>query len=317
MVPCFERPQRAAIVRDALHDAGHSFVGPQACPRELIARVHTPSYLEFLSTAHERWRGEGRDGDAVPHTWPASRPGAVPDCLLGQLGYYVADAGTAIGEHTWDAVCGGADVVWAAVQQVQGGERAAMALTRPPGHHAAADLAGGYCLLNFAAIAAEAFRGEGTGRVAILDVDYHHGNGTQAIFERRADVFFASIHADPHVAYPYFTGHAHERGIGGGQGTTLNLPLPQGTDGPRYAVALQRAVAAITDFDAGRLVVSLGLDPYVDDPISGFRLTTDDFAAIGRAVAAVGLPTLLVLEGGYHLDSVGRNTAAFLAGLED
>ena len=312
MVPCFERPSRAENVLAAVRAAGHEVVGPAASGMDAVQAAHGAGYLAFLRTAHGRWRAGGRQGDAVPHAWP-DRRGVVPDCLLGQLGYYVNDAGTPITAGTWDALSAGADCVQTAVDALAD-RPAAFALTRPPGHHAAASLGAGYCLVNFAAVAAETMLAGGSRRVAILDVDYHHGNGTQAIFEGRGDVLFASIHADPHAAYPYFSGHGEERGVGLGEGATLNLPLPDGTAWPAYGRALETALTAVADFGAERLVLSLGLDAYKDDPISTFALETADFARVGRAVTGLGVPTCVVLEGGYHLPSVGANAAAALTG---
>ena len=194
------------------------------------------------------------------------------------------------------------------------GERSAFALCRPPGHHAGADYMGGYCYLNNAAIAAEAARAAGRGRVAILDIDYHHGNGTQDIFLDRGDVFFASLHADPRTDYPFFWGHSDETGTGEGEGTTLNLPLPRGTAIRDYEAALDRALAAIAGFGAELLVCSFGADTFSGDPISFFALETGDYAPVARRIGALRLPTLIVMEGGYAVDALGGNVAAFLSG---
>jgi acetoin utilization deacetylase AcuC-like enzyme len=197
---------------------------------------------------------------------------------------------------------------------VLAGGRSAFALCRPPGHHAGADYMGGYCYLNNAAIAAEAARAAGIGRIAVLDVDYHHGNGTQDIFLERGDVFFASIHADPRTDYPFYWGHADERGIGEGEGATLNLPLPHGTGRRDYEVALDRALEAITGFGADLLICSFGADTFAGDPICSFALETEDYAPVARRIASLGLPSLVVMEGGYAVDALGENVAAFLSG---
>jgi acetoin utilization deacetylase AcuC-like enzyme len=198
---------------------------------------------------------------------------------------------------------------------VLAGERAAFALCRPPGHHAGADYLAGYCYLNNSAVAAEAARAAGRKRVAILDVDYHHGNGTQDIFLARGDVFFASLHADPRTDYPFFWGHADETGVGEGEGATLNLPLPRGTAIAAYEAALDRALAAIAGFGADLRVCSFGADTFAGDPISAFALETADYGPVARRIAGLALPTLVVMEGGYAVDALGTNVAAFLSGL--
>jgi acetoin utilization deacetylase AcuC-like enzyme len=202
-----------------------------------------------------------------------------------------------------------------AADLVLGGERAAYALCRPPGHHAFGDLAGGFCFLSNAAIAAERLRATGR-RPAILDVDVHHGNGTQGVFYERGDVLTVSIHADPARFYPFFWGHAHERGEGAGRGANLNLPLPRGTGDDDYLKTLATALDRIDAFGADCLVVALGLDAHEADPFKGLAVTTDGFARIGAAIGAIGLPSLLVQEGGYLSDALGDNLASFLKGFE-
>ena len=200
-----------------------------------------------------------------------------------------------------------------ALDAVLGGEPAAFALCRPPGHHAGADYLGGYCYLNNAAIAAQAALAAGR-RVAVLDIDYHHGNGTQDIFLARGDMFFASIHADPATDYPYYWGHADERGAGDGEGANLNLPLPRGTAFPAYERPLGAALDMVAARSPDLLVVSFGADTYEGDPISGFNLRTDDYPRLASRIAALGVPTLIVMEGGYAVDDLGRNVSAFLSG---
>ena len=197
---------------------------------------------------------------------------------------------------------------------VLGGERSAFALCRPPGHHCGRDYLGGYSYLSNAAIAAEEAIAAGKKRVAILDVDYHHGNGTQDIFYDRADVAYASIHADPVMDYPYYWGHADEAGSGEGEGATLNLPLPRGTDWSGYEPALMQALEWIGKHEPELLIVSYGADTYEGDPISHFKLKTSDYAPMARRIAALGLPTVVVMEGGYAVDALGANVAEFLTG---
>jgi acetoin utilization deacetylase AcuC-like enzyme len=187
-------------------------------------------------------------------------------------------------------------------------------LTRPPGHHAGADFFGGYCFLNNAALAAQHLRDQGFARVAVLDIDYHHGNGTQAIFYERPDVFFASIHGDPHTEYPFYLGYADECGAGTGLGANLNLPLPRGSDFTTWSGALTQALTAVTRFGAEALVVSLGVDTFVGDPISGFTLRSDDYLRVGTQIARANLPTVFVFEGGYAVAEVGVNVANVLQG---
>ncbi|MEA3064177.1 MAG: hypothetical protein QOJ27_612 [Sphingomonadales bacterium] len=280
-----------------------------------LLRVHPLPYLDFLKSAFADWKAAGRPGDASGYVWPVvgRRPLAL-DRIDARLGRYGMDASTPVAEGTWESAYWSAQAALSALDSVLAGDRAGFALCRPPGHHAGADYLGGYCYLNNAAIAAEAARAAGRGRVAILDVDYHHGNGTQDIFLARGDVFFASIHADPRTDYPFFWGHADETGVGEGEGTTLNLPLPRGTAIRDYEAALDRALAAIADFGAGLLVCSFGADTFSGDPISSFALDTADYAPVARRIASLGLPTLVVMEGGYAVDALGANVAAFLSG---
>ena len=282
---------------------------------EPILAVHDSDYVGFLRDAHERWLAAGREGDAIGYAFPVVHRRPLPlkriDALLGA---YSFDAATPIARGTWDAAYWSAQAALTALEEIAAaGAKSAFALCRPPGHHAGRDYMGGYCYLNNAAIAARRAAALGLGPVAILDVDYHHGNGTQDIFLVDPAVFFASIHADPATDYPYYWGHADERGEGAGAGTTLNLPLPRGADWAAYAPALERALDAIEAWGAKLLIVSFGADTFEGDPISHFRLTRGDFASMGQAIAARGRPVLVVMEGGYALADLGANVAAFLA----
>ena len=281
-----------------------------------IKAVHDSEYIAFLQTAFADWKDAGRDGDAIGYVWPVvgRRPLNLSriDARLGRFSY---DAGTPVAEHSWQSAYWAAQTALTALDALLSeGRKAAFALCRPPGHHAGADYMGGYCYLNNAAIAAREAQRHGAGRVAILDIDYHHGNGTQDIFYDDPDIFFASIHADPATDYPFYWGHADERGAGAGFGSTLNLPLPQGTDISGYTVALETALSAITEWQAECLVVSFGADTYVGDPISHFALQREDFARIGGRIAGLNLPTLIVMEGGYATEELGKNVEAFLSG---
>lgn len=310
MHPAAEHPGRVDAILQA--------IGPTAAPDdaglEPILRVHPVGYVEFLRTAHAQWRAAGRDGDAFPYTFPVvGRRPLNLSRIDAQLGQHSFDTSTPIAERTWDAVYWSAQTAGAAAESVLGGERSAFALCRPPGHHSGADYLGGYSYLSNAAIAAEHAVAAGR-RVAILDVDYHHGNGTQDIFYDRADVAFASIHADPATDYPFFWGHADEAGAGEGEGATLNLPLPRGTGWTSYAPALAQTLDWIDRHEPDLLVVSFGADTYDGDPISHFKLKTGDYAPMARQIASLGLPTVVVMEGGYAVDALGANVAEFLSG---
>ena len=276
---------------------------------EPLLRVHSADYLDFLRTAHQQWRAAGREGDAYPYTFPVvgRRPLKLSrvDALLGQ---YSFDTSTPVAEGTWEAAYWSAQTALAAVDAVLEGERTAFSFCRPPGHHAGADYLGGYSYLSNAAIAAEQAMAAGR-RVAILDVDYHHGNGTQDVVGGRAEIAFASIHADPSTDYPFFWGHADER-----QGNILNLPLPRGTDWSAYEPALARALDWIGKHEADLLIVSYGADTFEGDPISYFKLKTSDYAPMAGLIASLGLPTMIVMEGGYAVHALGANVGEFLSG---
>jgi acetoin utilization deacetylase AcuC-like enzyme len=219
-----------------------------------------------------------------------------------------------IDAHTWAAALAAACCAWTGARRLDVGESPVYALCRPPGHHAGPDFMAGYCYLNNAAIAARALCGEGE-RVAVLDIDYHHGNGTQAIFYRDPDVCYGSLHINPHTAYPYFAGYADERGMGPGEGTNWNVPLDPGTTEREYLAALEGLLERVARFDPRWLVVSAGFDTYVEDPISAFEITTAGFRHIGARIRALAKPTLVVQEGGYHVPHLGQNVVALLGAL--
>jgi len=236
-----------------------------------------------------------------------------------RLGAYLFDTATPIVAGTWSAARGAVDVALSAAERVIDGAPLAYGLCRPPGHHAARGMLGGYCYFNNAAIVAEWLRRErGAHRVAILDIDYHHGNGTQQIFWERGDVLYLSLHADPARAYPHFSGYAAERGAGTGEGMTRNWPLPTGTTLDGYATALREALAMVAGFapDAP-LIVSAGFDTFERDPIGDLALQTEDYGEIGRLIAGLGLPTIVLQEGGYAVDALGANALALLTGLRE
>lgn len=316
LVPSFESPERVRMILQALESAGHEIVAPRDFPEAALLSVHDAAFVEFLRTAHARWRASGRDGSMLPSGFPARglRQDRRPSGINGAMGWYTFDASTPIVAGTWDAALSGAHCALTAAALVADGDSAAYALCRPPGHHAGRAFYGGYCYLNNAALAAQYLRDRGCGRVAVLDVDYHHGNGTQEVFWERADVLFVSIHATPDTEYPYFLGYADERGAGAGEGCTLNLPLPLGTRWPEYRAALEVAFSAIARHAPDALVVSLGVDTFEADPISAFKLTGPDYRELGARLAERGLPTVLVQEGGYAVAEIGANVAAVLGG---
>jgi acetoin utilization deacetylase AcuC-like enzyme len=280
-----------------------------------LLRVHSADYLGFLKSAHADWRAADRPGDAAGYVWPVVRRRPLKlERIDARLGRYSMDASTPVADGTWEASYWSCQTALAALDVVLAGDRTAFGLCRPPGHHAGADYMGGYCYLNAAAVAAEAALAAGRGRVAILDIDYHHGNGTQDIFYGRGDVLFVSLHADPATDYPFYWGHADECGEGEGEGATLNLPLPRGTDMAGFGEALDTALARIADFAPDILLCSYGADTFAGDPISFFRIETEDYRVIGRRIAATGLPTLVLMEGGYAVDALGANVASFLSG---
>ena len=316
LVPYFEKPERAANVLAALQS--HGFTIEQTAkqfPDEHLTRVHDPAFVHFLATLHSRWRQLHGDEPAQPHTWCVRRMRqAPPEDLHGQLGYYCYDAGTPVTSGTWTAARSGVNIALSAMQVVLENGGAAFALVRPPGHHAGRDFFGGYCYLNNAAIAAQFAIDQGVAKVAVLDVDYHHGNGTQDIFWQRQDVLTVSLHGDPNSSYPYFSGFANELGEGQGAGSNLNLPMPAGTGGAQFLSALGEALRRIEGFDPGCVVVPLGLDTFDGDPIADFRLAREDFRAIGSAIATLERPVLFVLEGGYDVAQLGDNVVALLQG---
>jgi len=311
-VPFAESPARAEAIRAALG----GIEAPLDHGEAPLRAVHSDAYLAFLWAAHNEWRAAGREGDASGYAWPVVRRRPLDlERIDARLGQYSFDASSPIAAGTWEGAYWSAQTALTALDAVLAGERGAFALCRPPGHHAGADYLGGYCYLNNAAIAAEAAVAAGKARVAILDVDYHHGNGTQDIFYARGDVLFVSIHADPVMDYPYFWGHADESGEGAGEGATLNLPLPRGTDLAAYLPALDAALAKIATFGPELLVVSYGADTFAGDPISFFTLQTADYSTLAAQIAGLRLPTLVVMEGGYAVDALGANVGAFLSGL--
>lgn len=310
-----EQPERAERLLAGARAAGCEILRPANHGLGPIAAVHTPEYLDFLQHIYTRWqRIPEASAEVIPNIHPIARGGSYPASAVGQAGYHMADTSCPISAETWESACWSA---WSAVEAadaVLSGEPAVYALCRPPGHHAFADVAGGFCFINNSAVAAQRLRKEAA-RVAILDVDLHHGNGTQGIFYARPDVLTVSIHADPVRFYPFFWGHADERGEGPGLGYNLNLPLARKSGDEEFLATLETALRRIRAFAPEALVVALGLDAFEGDPFGGLSVTTPGFARIAAAIGKLGLPTVVVQEGGYLCDALSDNLAAFLTGL--
>jgi acetoin utilization deacetylase AcuC-like enzyme len=319
LVAPHECPERATMVLERIRSVGlGEIVTPDNFGLKPVLRIHDERFVEFLASAWSDWVAAGNAGEAIPDCWPARRmTQRCPVGITGKLGYYAMAGETSISAGTWEAAQAASDVALTAARLVAGGARSAFALCRPPGHHAARDLYGGYCFLNNAAVAAQYLRDNGAARVAILDVDFHHGNGTQDIFYDRADVLYASVHGDPAYAFPYFSGYADEVGEGAGAGFNINVPLPAGTAFPRWREVLTGLLQRIREFRPDALVISLGVDTFAQDPISFFRLESTDFLSLGRMLGGLGLPSVLVFEGGYAVAEVGINTANVLMGFEE
>lgn len=326
-IPCYESPERAVVIRDALLATGdYGLEPPDLHGPDPIAAVHD---LELIDLVEGVW------ADAIADGWDPARP-LLPDTFLlrayaagmpldqlpvkrhERLGAYCFDTATPIVAGTAAAARAAVDIGLTALDRVLAGARLAYGLCRPPGHHAGRNLIGGYCFYNNAAIVAQALVARGAERVAILDIDFHHGNGTQGIFWGRGDVLYVSLHGDPRGIYPYYSGFATERGGGDGEGATLNIPLAPGTGGEAYRAALDEGLAAIRAFDADApLVLSLGFDTFHADPICDLALQTDDYGQIGRRIAELGMSVVALQEGGYAVDALGANAVAFLGGLRD
>lgn len=318
--PCFERPERAELIRARVEAVGLGAVTPpDSFGLDPVRKIHCPDYVAFLETAWDEWTSVHGAHDALPLVWPAPGLRRVrPEAIDGKLGYYSIDAGTPITAGTWKAICASVNVALTGAAAIAAGrERAIFSLCRPPGHHAGRDFFGGYCYFNNAAIAAQHLLDQGASRVAILDVDYHHGNGTQAIFYDRADVLVLNIHADPKQEYPFFLGHADETGQGAGEGFNVNYPLRWGTRWPQWSEALEQACCRLATYAPDALVVSLGVDTFKEDPISHFLLETGHYPRIGQRIRKLGLPTQFIMEGGYAVAAIGVNAVGVLEGFQD
>lgn len=310
--PCPEQPPRITALLAGLALLDIAPEPPRDAGMDEIAAIHPANYLTFLQTIHARWQKiEGASAEVIPNIHPRSRADGYPESAVGQAGFHMTDTSCPIGPATWDAAYWSAQSAIAAAEALMAGSRAAYALCRPPGHHAFTDLAGGFCYLNNTAIAAQMLTMQGR-KVAVLDVDLHHGNGTQGIFYDRPDVLTVSLHAHPERFYPFFWGYPEERGHGAGEGANLNLALERGSADAPFQRALAQGLDRIATWGADTLVLALGLDAFVGDPFAGLAVTTEGFGQVGRMVRGLGLPTLIVQEGGYLCPELGQNLAAVL-----
>lgn len=312
-IPYMENTDRMDRILEALQQTDWAeFCEPGDFGLDPIHAVHDREYIDFLASCWTLWlASEARDKSVLlPATFALRRHPQKPKSVLGLAGYYLMDLSACIVEGTYSAVLASANCALSAAEAVSNGERVAFALCRPPGHHAGKDYAGGYCFINNASVAANWLSSQG--RVALLDIDYHCSNGTQDIFYERNDVLTISIHADPDFEYPHFWGHADETGTGAGLGFHKNLPLEKGTDDARYLAALDETLSLIRRFGPKYLVVSAGMDIYADDPLGTIKVTTDGIGEIGRRIASLEFPTIVVMEGGYANQVLGTNILRFL-----
>jgi len=309
--PAVEIPRRVEIIANAIGQ-GET---PQDFGWDPILTTHDRGYVEFLKRAYADWKAAGRDGDAMPYVFPIrKRRDLALTRIDAELGRYSFDCGTPVTEGACHAAYWSVQCALAGAEALMDGDNAVFAHCRPPGHHSGQDYMGGYSYLNSAAVAADYLLGKGAKKIAILDVDYHHGNGTQDVFYERPDVLFVSLHADPKTDYPFFWGHADETGAEAGAGFNLNLPMERGADWEVYSQQLAIGLERISSYSPDYLIISYGADTFINDPISFFELTTPDYTAMGKQIAALGIPNLICMEGGYDLASVGENVKAFLDG---
>jgi len=308
-----EVPERALQLVAAAKSLGFDVREPADAGQAPLAAVHGTAYLRFLEEAHREWAKIPQDwGDEVMSNIYI-REGNPLRGVLGKAARYLADGSCPIGPQTYDSAYWSAQSAVAGAEAVSQGEHQAYALCRPPGHHARAEAAGGFCYLNNAAIAAQVLR-QRFGRVAILDTDMHHGQGVQEIFYGRDDVLYVSIHGDPTNFYPVVAGYEEERGAGTGDGYNINLPMPHGASEAVFFAQLDAALRAVKRFQPDALVLALGFDIYKDDPQAVVAVTTEGFGRLGDAIGTLNLPTLIVQEGGYHVDSLEANARSFFGG---
>ena len=312
-----ESPSRARALLAGAREAGcEIFAARREVDTGLLARVHDADYLSFLKAGFDQWKAlPGAGPEVMPSLRPMKPETVTNSHVMAQAGRYLMDFSCALTEATWRSAAASASTALTAADFVLRGERVAYALCRPPGHHAYGNLASGFCYLNNAALAAEALRGQHE-KVAILDIDIHHGNGTQSIFYGREDVLTVSVHADPVSFYPYYWGGAAEAGTGTGEGFNLNLPIPLRSGDEQWLNAISRGLERIAAFSPGAVVLALGLDAHEADPLRGGAVTQAGFAYAAERIASLGVPTLIVQEGGYLTDHLADNLAMFLSSFD-
>ncbi|GAB3685037.1 histone deacetylase family protein [Salinisphaera aquimarina] len=319
LVRPFECPERVDIIIDRVRatDLGE-IRAPEEYGLDPVLAIHDAGYVHFLERAWDDWSAAGMEGEAIPTIWPTRRMrgDVIPDTIAGEIGYYALAAETSLCAGTFEAAQASTDIALSALDHVMATGNPAFGLCRPPGHHAAVDQYGGYCFFNNAAIAAQRALDRGAAKVAVLDIDFHHGNGTQDIFYDRDDVLFVSLHGDPRQEFPFFLGHADETGTGAGRGFNVNYPLPSGTGYADWSETLDEAIARVHRYQPDLLIVSVGVDTFEHDPISSFRLISEDFTDIGRRLRRAGMPTLFLMEGGYAIAEIGINTVNLLSGFD-
>jgi len=319
LVEVLDTPLRAAALLDGARNAGATLVRADPVGREALLGVHDSTMLDYLESAYAQWAATGLRGPVVPDSFGprdgVRRPGPDAD-IRARAAYYCRDTATPIVEDTWPAAKEAAAVALTAAQRVDDGAPWAYALCRPPGHHAAREEFSGFCYLNNAALAASTLKSR-HGRVGIIDLDFHHGNGTQDLFWDDADVFYTSLHGPPDRHFPFFSGFGDEKGGDDAPGATLNFPMPDGTEDNQYLTTLERAAEAVAGFDPACLVVSLGLDIARTDPVGTFRITHGGLRRAGRLIGQLGRPAVIVQEGGYDLVGLSAQLEAFLGGLGD
>jgi acetoin utilization deacetylase AcuC-like enzyme len=314
LVEAIETPGRLAALLEGAKASTSAIVEPKPAAIDAIEAIHDRDYLHFLETGFAAWKQRFPDSiELRPSLHPNAYMRRRPDDLLGQAGYYINDAASVLLDDTWEACLWSAASALDATQHVLDGEKAAYALCRPPGHHAYRDMACGYCFLNNAAIAAVLAR-RSAERVTILDVDVHHGNGTQTIFYERADVQTISVHADPAKIFPFYAGYADEIGAGEGEGFNLNLAIAPHSDDDTYLAAVATGIAATAAYDPGIVILALGLDASEADPFACMRVTGDGFARMGEMIGRIRRPTVIVQEGGYPSPVLGQNLVRFIEG---
>jgi acetoin utilization deacetylase AcuC-like enzyme len=311
-----DRAERYRIFLDIVQRDRHEIVQAPLNRAEAVTEIHDPDYVSFLKTVHARWTANPDYGPVViPNVHPTHRMHRKPTELLGELGWYSNSTSCPITDGTWPAIFAATQVAVHGAERLKSARTPIYAMCRPPGHHAYPDLMTGVCFLNNASIAAQQLTRR-FGKVAIIDIDVHHCNGTQFIFWERADVLVCSIHIDPRLSAPYYAGHADETGAGAGAGLTFNQPMPWATgDGP-WIEAIDAAIGRVRSFAPGALVVSLGFDAGDRDPVATFKITDAGFAEAGRRLSALALPTLLVQEGGYLSPALGGYLRSFLRAFE-